>query len=333
MSQKPIIVVGDGIAAMCFIYYLIKNRPIENKIYWYSVNQEVCSRHSTAVVALRGVEAGISPLGDYLVQGFELVSRFWQENSHLGLERVNHLQCWQGGACEASQLESMRRRFNQYQSYRQFNSLDFNLTIEGQIEQAYLFDPENFLNNFKNHLLSLARSKSISIVFIAQIFNEYEKSDSIIIDCSGHYLLSNEKLLLDLDRTHYPNLCIGGYYHWNDVDLGCDSFSLTYAKRNLIYRKHQKYLQLGTGNADDIEERKEDLAAYLNKFKMLLPSLNQLSLAKASYREGKRVKAKKRWPIFYESKNIFAINGLHKNGYTLAFSLGKKMADKIIKLI
>ncbi len=300
--KKRCAVIGDGIAANTFIFYLL-SRTSDIKVTQF-FNESLfpqSSLKSTAIVANRNTPFGVSEYGDLLNKSFIELESFYLKNSAKFLEEIeviDHIDYGNG-------VDYHRKYPNARKSKYGFEFA----------EKAYIFYPHEFLKKLRE----LNNNERIK-----QAITEYKQLSEydFIVDCSGHYM----KFF-----NHYVDSQItSGSYLCADFDFD-HSFSITMHRCNLIYRKKYKQLIIGSSTGHDFMEQKEFRhlkACYktLGEYDFQLPSFNEFELVR-SYRH----KMLKRLPVWKEfKKNKYINGGYFRNGYQFSFLAGKELSEMII---
>jgi glycine/D-amino acid oxidase-like deaminating enzyme len=132
------------------------------------------------------------------------------------------------------------------------------------------------------------------------------------------------------------NTIKAGSYLERHIDLGPESFYLSIDGHQVLYRKNNDESTLIIGSATTIGAFEASDIQALNELFLKLKAL--LTIDVGEFKDfqiitGLRHKGPKRMMIcesLNDEKSLFRINGLYKNGYTMGFLAGKKMAELIL---
>jgi hypothetical protein len=327
-NQKTLSIVGGGLSGLLTAFYLVQERkarslPLPRINLFVSPLYPSCTLSSTATVALRGTKKGLSPLGDQLVDAFHEVERFLSEQKSHGaypaeLSTFNHPM--------SPSFEKVSKRYhNHAQTKETHGFLSFK-------EKAFLFSPFHFTAWLYKNLLPNVNfiQETVSSLDGLRLFtlegNSY-LGDQIIF-AAGAY----NSLMTDDDRVK-KSLPVAGSYLEFMADLGEESFCHTYNELNCVYLAQDKKIFFGSVSQEgfwlspDIKSLKERYDEWQNSHLTRLPPFDE-----AICKTGIREKGRKREPYVYslnKEKNQWIIGGMYKNGYSLAFLLGKKLAHLV----
>ena len=149
-------------------------------------------------------------------------------------------------------------------------------------------------------------------------------------------IFENFFIPLDADSKEVKNSIKAGSYFEKYCDLGKDSFYLSIDGHQVLYRKNAYESKLIIGSATTMGAFEvpdyQALSLIFNKVKPLLTfDIGEMKDFKVI--TGLRHKGPKRLLISEcldnEQKSLFRINGLYKNGYTMAFLASKRMLNLI----
>jgi hypothetical protein len=340
--MKSLIVIGEGLASVSFLYFLNKNSShISNKIdkiYWISdKNYPVCSLNSTAVLTLRGTTRGNSELGDWLVDGFEAFQSLHKNTPFQSLEMGVHYQLWSDNEPKIGQY---RKRYTNLSKAVATPFLK-NTNLYCHTEECFLFDPENFLNELTVEILSNPKIEKLNAK-VLEIDSEKKK-----ITLKDHFMpydflfsgngagefdqpfLNNEQTL-----QFMPRPSSGHYLNFYNIDLPVDSFFVTYQFKHISYRKNLKLLQVSTLSVEEFSNSaaRAQLQILFGEMQQLFSCLDHLQFEHGECLFGVRVKARKKAPYFGRiSPGHYCINGLYKNGYNLVWTLAPKVVEQLIQ--
>ncbi len=314
-KEYDLIVVGDGLMAHLLLRKYFQYFP-EKSVLQISAGPlaPAISEVSTAVVAQRNVQKGLSELGDKLFDAHLSFLEFYKTYEGKGIEKCIHqTRC----SKNTEKIKSFKTRYPDFKEEDDFCFVE---------EEAYLFDPETFLNEMRAELKQFKIDKVADFIF--------SQSENEIIGRAGSYRAP--LIFLGLGPysakwqkfIEYPmNLKeVRGSYLSFDFEFE-RSFSYTIDGLNLIYRKPRKQLIFGNsqfeGSIGD-----HDFENLSNKYRNFEFDFELPDISEAHYHSGFRSKASKRLPHWGKnSKGIYFATGFWKNGYTLSFLA----ADQLLK--
>ncbi len=275
-----------------------------------------CAVNSTALVALMGVEQGISPLGDLLYESYFDCLNFLRKKNPMGVCQVNRKHfSWD--------KEKMVRRFGE--SISQVRDL---ITFE---EKAHIFYPPVFLSWWQESLTRFGNIRWCSdIVSAVENGIAYGLKDSYEYDFCFDARGSGIKDHCEIKENF--KVVPGHFLEWDYKEENGNSWVMTIDGHNLIYHHHFSKLILG-GSSEKTEVRApclEDLKEQISSFVKLDKKWSKiLDIRKATIKTGLRTKASKRMPFLkFQKKNHLLIGGFYKNGYTLCFPVADMAITK-----
>jgi hypothetical protein len=340
--MKSLIVIGEGLASLSFLYILNKNSShVANqidKIYWISdKNYPVCSLNSTAVLTLRGTTRGNSELGDWLVEGFEAFQNLQKSAQFRSLETGIHYQLWSD---DEPKIGQYRKRYTHLVDAKQTPFLK-NTQLNCHSEPCFLFEPENFLNELTQEILKNPRIEKINDR-VLKVDQEQRKlllsNQTIHYDFlfSGNGAGEFDYPLLNDDQSlqFTPRPSSGHYLNFYNIELPSESFFVTYQFKHISYRRNLKLLQVSTLSIEEYSKAaaKSQLQILFQEMQQLFSCLDHLQFEHGECLFGVRVKARKKAPYFGRlSSKHYCINGLYKNGYNLVWTLAPKVVDQFLQ--
>jgi hypothetical protein len=338
-----LLVVGNGLAAQTLLFDLIKSSEIEDmNCQNFSIAQiyaedlaPACSTRSTSTISLNGIEDGVSELGDTLRKGFFAFESFYNEYSLPFIESVNQFIT----ATDKVKLEALKRR---YKNLIPIKNESLSRSFDGVKLSSYIVDPNQMSNWFNSEI------ERSNIHRVEDFLMKFDINSEGIIESHTHKgeIIKSRKILLCTGAYHsifsafFPlstlkvnHQVVAGSYLQKKVSLP-KGFILTIDGHNLLYRKSDQHLVLGSASQKGPIQT-SDLSVLNNIFHQM----KDLCMFDLGHFEdfkvinGLRHKASKRIPIcgfLDESKKIGIINGLYKNGYSLPFYFSKLMARQIL---
>ncbi len=303
--KKSCVVIGDGVAANTFIFYLLKaTSDIEVTQFFNESLFPKSSIKSTAIVANRNVPDGISEYGDLLNKSFIELERFYEKYKQQffdDIEIITHREYGNGVDYHRKYPQAQRSKYGYVYS-----------------EDAYLFYPEEYLKRLRS--LNQNTRVEKAICDYGQL-SDYD----LVVDCSGHYLKYFNPAL--------DSKVTSGAYLSTRFDFK-HSFSITMDHCNLIFRKKYNQLIIGSSTGNEIIAMKdfEHLKASfktLKEYDFELPSFSEFDLVRSF-----RHKMIKRLPVWKEfSDNVYVNGGYFKNGYQFSLLAAKELSEMIVEKI
>lgn len=301
--MSKIIVVGDGVIARSLIFFLAKYAP-QNSYIQVSANDfyPSCSDYSTATVALRNTQRGLSPLGDLIVEGFKAFNEFILNNNPLGVEPVPHFHR------TLTHSEKFLKRFGS----------------EFYEEKSYLI----YWNEYKNWLLKNVQITHINDVAINTKANKLNLKSGVSLDydkliwCTG--IQKDKKIKVRPGSYLYKemNITQSRIYEIDGI--------------NIILRALDKKLLIGSTTIRDNHyiapiNRLRDLHQKAKLFMKNELSLNIADFDTFNIQTGLRSLGS-RMPFFGRlSDNQWGMFDFHKNGYLMSISAASYVAKDVLK--
>jgi glycine/D-amino acid oxidase-like deaminating enzyme len=323
LLNKSIVIIGGGVAGLSALYQLTKSQSFA-EITLIDAPQffTPCSLNSTAIVAPRGVTAGLSTLGDTILAGYECFRQHVADDVPEGVEEV--LQTT--GAL--TKLDQFKKRYPASEQKGEFYYAH---------EKAWLINPEIYLGFLRKKALSDSRVRIIRDLVISidpqnkvTTQNGLEKTFDHVLFASG---VRNAlwKSFFKAPSVQSSKIAQGSYFEFHAVDLGSDSFSLTLEGDNLIYHAPSGKLLIGSSIAAVVHE-----LAPLKELTEIYRRLSERSgfklpdLKGCQFKTGLREKASKREPYVICEGEKSIIGGLYKNGFSLSLYLSHRWLKLLI---
>lgn len=328
-------IIGSGIASRSLLYTLAKEKKSYSRILVFSSESfaPACSLRSTAIVAPRGVRRGVSPLGDQIMDGYDV---FLNHAKH------DHPQGVSFGIqyTSANQKEDQYlKRFPDAQRASSFSDYSFKSQTLLSVEEACIVRPEIYLKWL------MTKSKDVLNIFEIEKFvtSISQNEEGVQIKTQDEEVYHVDQLVLAAGHSNrfWKNLvpdsvletskrAKGTYIEFSNVHLGPASFSLSHNGHNLVYRADAQNLLVGNTTSDE-EHDLPNLEELENIFEQLSLELNFPfpSFVSGKIIVGIREKARKRAPYLFENGRIVFFGGLYKNGYLVSLM----MANKTIELL
>ncbi len=331
-------IIGNGLAAKCFLKQLIDREREEISIVQFFCNKLAPSASvaSTAFSTLNGAKLGVSPLGDAIVDGFIKSQHF--------INKFNP----NGVYCGDSYFLSDYNKKGEDEQFRRFNNTSITKTSAGinfkkkfffNKVDAIFYDTDIFFKWFDDALEAYVEK-------IPKFVSKIRKENQLFyLQSTDKKVYYSKKLMVSVGAyqkifdSFYPtNVNIGngsainGFsLKFSDVCLGDNSFVISINKKKLIYRHFNKELVLGGVNSD-YNIYPSDKLHHLWKFfddlivERILPPIDCAQVI-----SGIRHKNSGRRPFCGETelKNCYFISGLYKNGFSVAYSMAHQMVAKL----
>ena len=337
-------VIGNGIAAQSFLWNLSHLKGIEQQKFTIAhIFSEklapACTLRSSATVSLNGIDEDVSPLGNDMREAYFMFDDLFKTHNPKGVQVVTRTVV----STNESDTKKLTRR------YKTLNSIKSTLIKDqflGAQYNSYIITPEVFtkwlsgntqIKKTKFELFLKNLNKEDDLYQLTLEDGQIIKSRKILF-AMGAYSLIFEKFLAlpNNDSIELKNSIKAGSYFEKNCDLGQDSFYLSIDGHQVLYRKNPFESKLIIGSATtmgayDVPDY-EALSLIFNKVKPLLTfDIGEMTDFKII--TGLRHKGPKRLLICEcidgEENSMFRINGLYKNGYTMAFLAARKMQNLI----
>lgn len=313
-----VLLVGSGVAAAGFLHHRDKF-PLEIDHVASPTVAPPCSWSSTAVAALRGTQKGLSPLGDELVEGWREAEQFFQTNPNPGAEEARHYTLV----------------FDSGKNLQRFSHLTptqapLELKSAAQLcvsERAWIIRPREFLAHLRPREAVLTGLQAIDGQWEASFLGGEKRRYSQVVLASGQWM----SWMAGIVPVPKLRAVQGSYYQWQNCDWGTESFSLSIDETNIVYHAPEQRLLLGatsvkdeTGEFADASALEELHRRAQEKIRRDLPAINQ-----ARVFTGIRSLSKDRAPFALNPlPGLHLIGGLYKNGWVMAWRLGRLTAER-----
>lgn len=326
-------IIGAGIAGRSLLYALAKGNKKFSEITLFDSDSftHTCSLRSTAIVAPRGLSLGHSDLGDLLVGAFHTFSSHIENDRPAGVFPITQ---YTGGL---SKLDDLKKRYPNGEFAKDFSLFSFRSDVYMACENAYLIDPEIYLEWLLNQSSTLPLIlKNDFVLSVDEISEGVEVKtqngythvfDSVIFAGGNANRFWNKQ---SNDQLSNIKPVQGSYLEFRNADFGTQSYSLTLDGDNLVYHAHSHKLLIGSTSLVTHYEVPE-MISLLEIYKRLQSSL-ELKLpdfSAAEVKVGIREKAPKRSPYIKNHGKCWWIGGYYKNGYSLGYDWAKKIIGKM----
>jgi hypothetical protein len=337
-----LVIIGNGIAAQSFLWNLqhkTQARNSQNFSIAHVYSEKIapaCSLKTSSTVSLNGIDEDVSPLGNDMRKAYFLFENLVKKYSPEGVEEVPRVVI----STNDNDTKKLTRR---YKALSSITSDKIKNSYPGIQYPSYVISPGLFL-------LWLKQNTKIEKTTIEMFVKNMEKvSDLYQLTLEDGSFIQAKKVLFAtgafskiFEKFHAPlnsesieikNTIKAGSYLERQMDLGPKSFYISIDGHQALYRKNKYESTLIIGSATTIGAYEVpdliSLSKIFSKMKDLLAvEIGQMSDFKIV--TGLRHKGPKRMLLceaLDENKTLFRINGLYKNGFTMAFLAAEKMAQ------
>ncbi|MDA8791992.1 FAD-dependent oxidoreductase [Bacteriovoracaceae bacterium] len=319
-----IAIIGDGIAARSLLYNLslLKSEVIE--VHQFSSSKiSSCSRNSTAVVAKRATQKGISELGNLIVDAYNEFESFLENFSGAGVDTTSEYII--GKSLESYQKKIKPRYAAVYEEESGDELIELCINHKQKFfkEKAYLIEPDIFLDSLKSIYEKKLSVKQVEDKIIGQDNltlqggkSTYGSFDNIIY-CMG----SIPQFVVE--EKSQP--VAGSFWQVNQENE--KSFSLNCDGHHFMQKKNCSLFG-STSNANSVSMNQDEVEKIISQLSPLVQQ--EYLIAEGEFKTGIRYKGKKRMPKIGEiGPNTFCIANLYKNGWSLAFLAAKKISRQL----
>lgn len=313
-EEFDLIIVGYGIAARCLLQEMAKDAKFHNKNILVLHHEDFfkpCSLNTTSVVCLSDIQKGISPLGDMIVDSFELASSYYR-----GLAS-DVVECAKQFSLKKDEKENIIKK-----EYEAFFIHPEKLLLEMEGDYKNLLK----LTFLKQFVSDLVEDNASTLVTTNE--GDFRTRDVVVAAGAWSNFLQKDIQNDDLNRSKFVS---GSYLIFEDVDYGQESFSYSYGHFNIIYKSYSQELLIGgTTVKENIEAPSvTELLEQYTTFQTLLDGEILLPPFEcAKIKTGIRHKGRKRMPYFGEvRKGLYLMSGLYKNGFSFPFLGAKKITS------
>lgn len=350
MQTVDTVIVGDGISAKCVIFAL--NKIGLTDILQISSDDQApsCSTRTTAINCLRGTKKGLSPLGDLIVDSFHDFEHFFNEHKPEGVCKTYEWQCWPQDSKDHAKWVKRFKTFYQESLFTCFKK-NFEQVLNFTKSKAYIFSPEIFYRWMAEQSKFTKKDDFVTEIFPAQsgyqvkTLTGYNVKTKRIIFCTSYmtphfsHFVQDQKLKKELEHSKPVT---GTYLRFQKNDFNVqeisfqESFSFVINEIHFIYRKQSQDILIGATTTNDSMVLLADKEGILDQYTRLasffegaitLPPFEQGELI-----TGIRHKGQRRTPFWGEiNHNMYAIWGLYKNAFTLAFTASNDVTELIQK--
>lgn len=320
-SENDLIIIGNGLAAWGVLNAIAEKKP-DLKILHLSADRQLppCALNSTATVSQSGIQLGVSPLGDLLYESFRMTKGFIEKWNCPAITTTKHYHL--------GDIEKLKTRFGEVSL---IEDPVLKNSLQGAVETSYLFEPKKFQTWFFKNIVSKIKNYQ----FVEDLVLSFSEDDQVSVQGQKNSYVTKKAILCTgaFDRKKFGGKLVTGHYlSWQNIDYD-DSFLISHRGDNLIYNKGERTLMMGgTSNKDEVSlydfQQMEEMYLEINQIlKEELPPLREGTLE-----YGHRQKGKKRMPTLAKRegcRNLYFLNSLYKNGYTVAWKLGSDFIEQL----
>jgi glycine/D-amino acid oxidase-like deaminating enzyme len=326
-THYDLVIVGKGIAGLAVLYELANSLGKNQKIAILSHKKlaPICSENSTAFVSHEAISRGHTPLGDYLLDGFEYFKTHYSMLD--GVEKALQTRFF---PMVDYKKEAFEKRYQEY------------LDEDKAILESYLITPHIYLKTLEEKI----KKVFTDIDWIEDLVIDVKKSENEwqLSTLSKKQLRAKNVVLATGAMGRYfkieadKKVPVGGHYiEFKGQDYGDKSFIISFENENVLYRHKEKSLQMSGFKVSDAEcfiapNETEIKRFYQDIKKKLEGKLKVPSLDEGEFYFGLREKPAKRWPYQREiSPNLYSIGGGYKNGWTLLPLMAKELVTSLLR--
>jgi len=305
-EQYDVTIVGNGIASKIFLFFYLQDFPDSKVSVIESPLYPSCSIKTTSHVAVSKRVEGSGVLGQLVVESFEAFESFVKENSPYGIETGQHyLNTFDDGALHYFITPKLFFQWIQ----KELSSYDIHYFSDHIISVQEADDLVKLQGDVihQSKKVLIASGPGFSSIKINGFTQDFYKG---FVKRPGSYWISK-----------------AGNYHSDN------SWVYTKGKANLIYRREEHLFLLGgTTNADhELGIDFSTLIEWHQLYQNELVFLPQFSSGEVD--SGIRFRGPKRLPFSGKvpgTKQLFALTGMHKNGFSYPFLLAKKCLEEFV---
>ncbi|AUN98355.1 hypothetical protein C0V70_09610 [Bacteriovorax stolpii] len=335
-------VIGNGVAAQSFLWNLsLSERKSQNFSIAHIFSNEIapaCSLRTCATVSLNGIEEDVSPLGNDMREAFFLFDDLYKTYHPEGVEEVKRVVI----STNENDTKKLLRRYKKLDTIKNPRIHDEH---QGTEYNSYIISPEIF-SSWLSSQITVAKT---NFPFFAKDLEKRGEHFAVKL-ADGREVLARKVLFATgafakiFERFHAPpeaesiedkNTIKAGSFLERDIDLGEKSFYISIDGNYVLYRRNalEKKLIIGSLTTIGAYEAPDvhGLSKLLLKMKGIL-TFDVGEMKDYKITTGLRHKGPRRLLIagaLDEEKKLFRVNGLYKNGFTMAFLAAKRLEKMI----
>jgi len=335
-AKQDFVVIGDGICANLFLYYLSKKNP-KSSVLQISAPKVFpsCTLNSTATVSLNGIQAIEGTLGPLLVESFKKFESFFDQHQKMGIEKADHLVL-------PIDQEHFRTRFGESKAIDCLGQLKFSSALQGRKLDGYVIRPGELISKLQDiHRPCWSKFNVVEGLVVERIREDTvrlmtgeEIKGRHFIWATGAWRNVMDLKIFEEEKMVMSKVVPGSYLQWSEQDYGDCSFFCSAGHMNLVYRASDHKLMLG-GTSDHFPQTAANLNSLHESYQLFdqhlpfdLPLFNCGKIF-----QGLREKGKQRRPFMTitenESSMDVQIGGVYRNGFTYPFVLADKLVESI----
>lgn len=316
-----IAIVGAGLAAECFKHYFFNFIEISNlnlTIDQYSSDLAAATTETTtSIIAKRGLKRGISPLGDLLSEAYDEWEEFYNERMS-GVIKCNFEH-------RCSKKQDKHQQFlKRFEAFEIHDQSDFSFVFE----EGYLIDNDIYFKWLKDN----QKLRVNKINKLVKTYDELSHYDFVFYftGAIGKYFGISGSKNLDKSKLVQGTYLISDNHNCENYFKNTNVYEIDGV--NFIYRPISKQLIVGATSNHWGAQYMPDYIGVKQQYEVINKYFDLPDFDTFKVKVGLRLKGRKRTPYIGvgDSKNSFVVNGLYKNGYTVAY-LGAKKAVEYFK--
>ena len=339
-------VIGNGIAAQSFLWNLSnKNGFLVSKSQNFSIAHiyseaitPACSQRSSATVSLNGIEEDVSPLGNDMREAFFLFDDLVKTHCPEGVEEVLRTVV----STNENDTKKLTRRYKKLTS---ITSSRMKQSYPGIEYKSYIISPGPFSFWLKQNSpiektdfpFFVKNLEKLQDVFYLTLENGEKVAAKKILFATGAFAKILEKFYAppESGSIEEKNTIKAGSYLEREIHLGDKSFYYSIDGHQVLYRKNKFESKLIIGSATTVGAYEAPDLIGLHKIYTKLKDILTIEIGEFNDFKivtGLRHKGPKRLLISEAidvEKQLFRINGLYKNGYTMGFLAAERMIELI----
>lgn len=305
-EQYDVIIIGNGIASKVFLFSFLKRFSECRVLVIESPLYPACSIKTTSHVAVAQTVEGSGPLGQLVVDSYLAFKQFFEINSPKGVEKGHLFQ------------DAFKDGVDHY-------------FITPSILYSWFEEKtsEKGVNFSNDHVLNIKEFEDVVEVHSKQ--TSYLAKKVLLAPGPGFNGIS----INGVDQDFYRGFVRRPGSYWIAEATGYQhdhSWVFTLGKANLIYRKSEQLFLLG-GTTNQHDELAIDFKTLIEWHKIYTQELDFLPrFIRGKVDSGLRFRGPKRMPFYGQmpsTQNVYALTGLHKNGFSYPFYLADQCLDSM----
>lgn len=336
-----ILVVGGGVFTWSFLWQLSQlsdTQISEITLIDGSAFIPACSLNSTAIVAARGNEFGISELGDLIQKSWSYWNYLYALNNWTdkqGVQLTPLIHQFQATSKRKNYLSILPNNLHSHLGYLPTNLQNTDFAIEA----SFMIDPNLWLTYLANESKHKFNSMHIKFNHLQDTVIEVNSNANSVSTQTKTYTADSiifqtgASAIKGMDFVEKQEKVYGSYLEGSSANLGIDfhrSFSFS-GQYNLYYNHLEKKIMLGiySSKESEIQDTTENLLKIYKQAIFdgwCLPAFNQFKIL-----SGARLKLKKRMPVVGKANRFYYHLGGYKIGYLVSLFQAKELINEMIK--